>query len=430
MHQTSTVTKQAEFLGVSQREHDHSTLGIGPRENSAQHLINVGLCALATLLVLATPSILLPMMYSEIARDTGWSFAQVTAFSALKFFSGAIASLVVSAIVVRISAKAILLTGVTASGAALFCFRAEQTPELFQALGFTLGAASIATSLSCKVLLGYWFKAHLGKAVGTAFLGGSIGGVCIPVLGLWLVDLLGWQLTGALFGAVLLFGVAPLIYFFLKERPDGASTQDSKASLGITTPSFSAIQRTLLTDPRVVALLFAQFLIGSVDYALLAHTPLLLELDGNLDRETIGIGISLMMVASIPGKLCFGWLYDRFAIPGVALCWGLGSLSALLALQSGSSTMLLLFCVLRGIVHGGVLISAPSIALHTVGAQRSVQLVCILSFANLMGAALGTWVLARVQLATGSYDAALWGLCLAGTGASFIACCCARRNGA
>jgi sugar phosphate permease len=427
MHRPTTATKQTGFLDSAQPGQPEKLLDTGPRESSSQHFINVGLCALATLFVLATPSVLLPMMYSEIARDTGWSFTQITAFSALKFFSGAIASLVVSAIVMRISAKSILLAGVTASGAALFCLGAELTPELFQALGFTMGAASIATSLSCKVLLGYWFKANLGKAVGTAFLGGSIGGICIPILGLWLVDLLGWQLTGALFGAILLIGVAPLIYFFLRERPDASVNAQQKASIAKTTLSFSAMQKTLLTDRRVMALLLAQLLVGAVDYALLAHTPLFLELDGGLDRATIGIGMSLLMVASIPGKLGFGWLYDKYAIPGVAFCWGLGALASLLALQSGGTAMLLAFCVLRGIVHGGVLISAPSIALHTVGTERGVQLICMLSFANLMGAAIGTWGLARVQLATGAYDAGLWAVCLAGVAASMIACFCSQR---
>lgn len=400
-----------------------------PTRQCRQGVVNVSLCALATLFVLSTPAVLLPMMYSEIANDTNWSFSQITAFSALKFLSGAIASLVVSAIIVQISAKTILLVGVTASGGALFCLGAIQTPGTFQALGFTMGAASIATSLACKVILGYWFRANLGKAVGVAFLGGSIGGMLLPVIGLWLIELMGWQMTGSLFGALLLVIVAPLVYFFLQERPRDLPLVTAQAETVTSSPTAPMMQRALLRDPRILALLLAQCLIGAVDYALLAHTPLLLELDAGLDRSTIGIGMSLLMAASIPGKLGFGWLYDKYAIRGVALCWGLTSLATLLALYSGGTAALLAFCVLRGLVHGGVLISAPSIALHAVGTERGVRLICLLGFANLMGAAIGTWALAQVQLTTGSYDMALWALFVAGAIASLAGYLCSRKLG-
>ena len=249
----------------------------------------------------------------------------------------------------------------------------------------------------------------------------------MPVVGVWLISLLGWQMTGALFGALLLIFVAPMIYFFLQEHPgslriDVAQTETMAQQLTVSEP-----QRPLLRDRRILALLFGQFLIGAVDYALLAHTPLLLELDAGLDRSTIGLAMSLLMVAGIPGKLGFGWLYDKYAIRGVAFCWFLGALAALLTLLGDGIVILLAFCVLRGLVHGGVLISAPSIALHTAGTKRGVKLICILSFCNLIGAAIGTWALAQVQLATDSYDMALLALFVSGVIASLIACFCARK---
>jgi len=386
-----------------------------------QSWLNVALCALITFLVLSTPAILLPVMYSSIVDDTGWSLSQVTMFSSLKFLSGAIASLVISTIIVKVSAKKILLSGVTLSGLALLSLGRGVSPGEFQVLGFVLGAASIATSLACKVILGYWFKVNLGKATGLAFMGGSVGGVTLPLLALPLIDSLGWQWTGAIFGLVLLVIVAPLTAVLLVEKPD-SGTQEQKTTRLSRKDSLESesSSRALLRDQKLRALLFAQFMIGFVDYAFFAHTPLFLELEAGLELSLATVGMSVMMLASMAGKVGFGALYDRYDLRGVTACWWLATLGVAAAFPVAGTATLLVFALLRGFSHGGAMISGPSIALHTFGPTLAVRVVCYLSVANMLGASIGTSIIAYIRDVTGSYDVALQSLLALGTVASLI----------
>ena len=386
-----------------------------------QSWLNVALCGLITFLVLSTPAILLPVMYSSIVKDTGWSLSQVTMFSSLKFLSGAIASLVISTIIVKVSAKIILLTGVTLSGLALLNLGAEVSPSKFQALGFVLGAASIATSLACKVILGYWFQANLGKATGLAFMGGSVGGVTLPLLALPLIDSLGWQWTGAIFGLLLLVIVAPLTAVLLVEKPDsGIQEQITTELFGEDSFESERSSLALLSDPKLQALLFAQFMIGCVDYAFFTHTPLFLELEAGLGLSLVAVGMSVMMLASMVGKIGFGALYDRYALRGVTICWWLATMGVASAFPVAGAATLLVFALLRGLSHGGAMVSGPSIALHTFGPALAVRVVCYLSVASMLGASIGTSIIAYIRHVTGSYDMALLSLLALGTAASLI----------
>lgn len=359
------------------------------------------LCSLATFLVLAAPSVLLPVMYGAIMEETGWTYAQVTSVSSLKFLSGGITALLIGLSVKRVAGKKIMIFGAVTSGLGMLGMGLPMTPTLFQLLGFLLGIGSITTALACKVILSNWFRAHLGRAMGLAFVGGSLGGVALPIIGVPLIDHLGWQATAAVFGAVIICVVMPAIALFVQEHPPAP---ESQSAIGEPADTSEDLAFSLTKSPTFWWICCAQFFVGFVDQGLLAHTPLFLERDAGLGLSVAAAGTSAMMLAGVLGKLGFGALYDKIGMRGVALCWWTLVVGSLLGFGVAGAATMTAFVVIRGIAHGGVLIAAPSIALFNFPGRDAARVICFLSVGNMAGAGMGTTSIALMRDLTGSYQ--------------------------
>jgi len=366
---------------------------------------NVAVCSVTIFFVLSAPAVLMPVMYSSIMHEMEWSYREVTSFSSWKFLSGALTSLALSIIIGRVSVKVITLVGISLSGVTLLCVQFADTIATFYMFGFLLGISAITTTITCKVLLSLWFKTHLGRAVGIAFAGGSIGGVAVPIIGALLLESIGWRMTAAMFGIIILALVLPLVAFVIRENPDelNPSLPVSKEASGKepthTGPELSDILKT----KTFWLILFAHFLVGGADYAVLEHTALFIEKDANLSKTMAASALSIVMLASIFGKIGFGWLYDRISMRGIAVCWWSLALGIALALPVSGVITMTAFAVFRGVSHGGIMIDAPLLALHNFGTRSLAKLVCYISVANMLGASLGTTLIGYARDATGSY---------------------------
>ena len=373
----------------------------------------VAICATAIFFVLSAPAVLMPVMYGSIMDQTGWSYGQVTAFSSWKFLSGAITSLILGFIIDFIRIKIVAVAGACLSGLSLLAMQFVDSPTIFYLLGFAIGTSAVVITICCKGLLSHWFNEDLGLAVGVAFTGGSIAGVLVPLVSVVLLEAIGWRNTAAFFGAATLIFVVPVISLFLREKPgegpvesfgDHDSNQLVHDAQGTGGSIFIAqpIDK-IVTGSTFWKLMFAHFLVGGVDYALMEHTALYIEKDAGLGKSVAAGAITIIMLAGMCGKIGFGWLYDRFSMHGIAFCWWSLALGVVLAFPVSGTITLTLFAIVRGVSHGGVMIDPPSLVLHNFGTRALAKLVSFLSFANMLGAALSTTLIGYIRDATGSY---------------------------
>ena len=357
-------------------------------------------------MVLSTSAILLPVLYSSIIEDTGWTHGEVTSLSSMQFIAGASTALVVGLTISVARAKVVLMVGVIFNGVAFVTLGLPISLNVFQTLGLALGVGSLCTAIACKAVLSAWFSSHLGKAVGFAFLGGSIGGFVFPYVALSLGARFGWQWTCIAAGVTTLTIAAPLLALFLKPAPFSDNGSQSRVHMyGRSLEShrdLSKRERNVLA-----AILIAQFLVGFVDLGLLVHTPLFLEEVTGLGRTPAAAGTSALMLASIFGRVGFGWLYDKYSMRCVALCWWALAVGVLLSFKVTGPVALAAFAIARGLTHGGVIVASAVIAAHNFDRPFVARAIAFQSVASMSGAATGTWLIAVLRDATGTYNVSL-----------------------
>src|SRR5690606_19264277 len=102
-----------------------------------------------------------------------------------------------------------------------------------------------------------------------------------------------------------------------------------------------------------------------------------------------------------------GWFYDRFSIRGIALFYLLLGVSVLLALPVAGVGSLLLFIVVRGIAHGGLIVDVPILTKHYFGMERIGMTIGIMSVCVNLGYAAGPPIFGWLADTYGSFSVGL-----------------------
>lgn len=363
--------------------------------------------------LLSIPSVLLPLMYSSIMDEFRWSLSDISSFSSWKFLSGALTSLLLGAIFDKIKLKVIVSVGAVMSGLSLVSMMFVELLWVFYIIGFVLGITSVIAAVSCRVLLGRWFSGTLGRVVGVAFTGGSIGGAITAILGEFLIVTTGWQITAAIFGTVIITMVLPLFWILASDHPRNYR-KSVEAEHGHRLSGQDVKQDTyfneLIKTRTFWLLMLAHFFVGCVNHTLMEHTPIFIERDLGFSAFIVAGSVSIAMLVSIAGKIGFGWLFDRYSMLGVAACWWLLGVAVLIATVISGPLTVTLFMLLRGAAHGGILVGSPCIALHNFGAASIAKTVSLFSVSSMLGAAFGTTTAGHLHELTGSYQVPFIGL--------------------
>lgn len=126
----------------------------------------------------------------------------------------------------------------------------------------------------------------------------------------------------------------------------------------------------------------------------------------------VGIAISSYHLASMVSRVLFGRFLDRFSIDGALAGYALISLSALLAFGVTGAATAILFALIRGFAHGGLIVSIPVLARHRFGHEGLGTIIGVLISLTTTGLATGNIVLARLYTVTESYTQGLIVFCL------------------
>jgi MFS family permease len=131
-------------------------------------------------------------------------------------------------------------------------------------------------------------------------------------------------------------------------------------------------------------------LVSAVDQALMQNYVSFLRFDKGMDlRTTISWAGALGGVIAIVAKIGSGWFFDRFSIRGIALFWFLLAVSIFLGLPVAGVGTLLLFIVVRGIAHGGLIVDVPVLTKHYYGMERIGMTMGILAACVNLGFMIG-----------------------------------------
>lgn len=349
---------------------------------------------------LAGVSMMMPIMYNTIARDMGWTVAQTTSFMAIKSVVSAVGGLFAGGLIVRFGLKRVFLPAIIAVGVSTALLYFVSSLPLYYALAATSGFASILALITIQVTLARWYSASLGRITGFAMLGGAVAGLVVPVATTVGLSHLGWHVTAGIAGLVVLVGVGGAVNFLVHESPETYGYTSSELDPGKarapragavpgvpfdTGEDFAAFKRSR----PFLLLILAAAMSGVISNSINEYIPLFIERHTSLGAYVAAMGFTIVLVISGVGKIVFGWVYDRLSTRGVALCWALCGVAALLTFPLSGMVTFVLFTVVRGVSHGGVVVQAPVLARHIYGVRPLPQVISLLNAAFHLGAATG-----------------------------------------
>lgn len=367
---------------------------------------NVGIGFAIWTLIVVMPATLMPILYGPIIDETGWSRGQVTAFSSFKFGVGAALAFFLGHIIDRVGLRQVMLVGLGGTGVAIASLLFVDSLWAYYAAAALLGGSILCCITSIKVLISRWFSGRLGFAIGLALTGAGIAGLVVPMAATALNQAFGWRMTAGIMSLTIFLFLIPLYLLRARETPHEGFTAEmlDPAPGGGTAqvppgPEFNS----LLTTRAFWIVAFAHVIVGAVDHAMVDHLPLFLDRDAHLGPTLAAVGFTVMIVAGALGKLGFGWLFDRFSIKSVALCWASMAVGILLAFPVSGLTTFVAFTLARGASHGGVLVDVPICAKHLFGLRSLSKTIAIFGAANSLGGAIGTGAVGFAHDAMGSY---------------------------
>lgn len=364
-------------------------------------------------IALAGISMMMPVMYSNIAAETGWSVAQTTSFMVIKSAVSAIAGLFAGGLFVRFGIKRVYLPSVWAVGLSSMALYAVDSLWQYYALAAISGFASILCLVAIQVTLARWFEARLGRATGVAMLGGAAAGAVVPLATAWGLENFGWQATAGMAGLIVLVTLTLVVMFLVHEKPEDygytAEELDGEARAPGETGEAPVARdpgpefRDVMRSRPFMLLVVATALSGVISNGINEYIPLFIERQTDLGSYMAALGFTIVIVLSGLGKLIFGWLFDRFSTRGVAICWALCGIAVLLAFPVSGIVTFALFTVVRGLSHGGIVVQAPILARHVFGVRSIAQLIAVLNATFHIGAAAGIGLIGLAVDWTGGF---------------------------
>lgn len=340
----------------------------------------------------------LPFFFDFWVTDFGWNRATVTSGNlAGKVIIGPLFGFLAGWIVDKFGPKKLMIFGITICGVAviglsrmtsLFEF---YTMYLLMALGYMCGGP-----LPNQVLTSRWFTASRGKAMGIAYLGIGVGGMLVPQIAKWLNMQMDWR-SSLVFLGVLMIVIALPMALFVKENPAGFSKVTKTGEPKIP------FKNILKNKSFYLLVIGSMCSIGAVA-GVSQNLKLFFSLDLKFTQGEAANIISLVLAASILGRLLMGWLSDRYPKKYVMmLIYSLVSAAILLLYFASTPGVIYLFALIFGIGLGGDYMIIPLMAAELFGVKVMGRVMGLILTVDGLGEAFGPILAGGLRDHSGSY---------------------------
>lgn len=353
----------------------------------------------------SAPAFALPFLFSEVINEFGWSREEATLLASAKYFTGAIAALLVGRFVDFTGSRLALIATLSMGGFALLSFLWVPSLEMYYLVGVLMGLAGPGAMVAVKVLVSRVFNASQGTATGIALLGTSVGSVIVPIVISLLISEYGWRLAFAYLSIGIWAITMPMLLFFFPGEA-GAPRKAAPPAPGVKAEKTGLIEALRLAKHHPFWLLAgALFFAALVDQAFIQHQVLIFS-DLGMSREMAALAISAMGIVGIACRVVAGNMLDSKSNKGLAFLYATLTLASLLAFYLVNPVILVAYVALRAIGHAAVLVDTTVMSKHVFGLANFGTVVGVYTAIVSLGYATGPWLMSRLYDMTGGYSAA------------------------
>jgi MFS family permease len=352
------------------------------------------------------PAFSLMFIYAGAVEEFGWTREQATLLASYKFVTAAAAGLLVGRLLDILQPKYVVAAAAVCGSVALGCLLFVDALPAYYAVGVMLGVNAGGMTVAMKVLVCRIYERSAGTALGLVLTGTSAAGVVLPLCVAPMMQTIGWRPAMAVMSLGTWLVGLPCWFGLFRLRPELAARLSApRRSASVPTLGSGSWRHVqALARTRTFWMITGAIFLGSaVDQGLLQNQVLFLKNDRGLSLESVAWATSLLAGLGVVAKIAFGWLYDRWSIRGIVLCYALLCCSVLLTFTVVGTASMLLFVAIRGLAHGGLIVDVPVLTKHYYGPENLGLNLGLFTLVINLGYAVGPPVLAGFADRTGSY---------------------------
>ena len=356
----------------------------------------------------------LPFFYDFIMKEFGWTRTIVTSGNAYsKILVAPLFGFFAGWLIDKYGPRKMLMAGAIMGGAALIGLAFMSSLWMFyffyvfNAIGYVFGGP-----LPCQVLISRWFEKNRGKAMGIAYLGIGTGGVIVPQLSAGLEKGFGWHYALMGIGILMIVIAFPLAFFLKDPGMDAESVSKDKPSVPV-----GDILKSRNFYLLAIGSMCSIAAVGGTNQ----HLKLYLR-ELNFSQSGSANIMSLVLFASLAGRVLMGWLSDIFPRKYVMILIYLIVASAIpFLLLPEFPGRIYIFAVIFGIGLGGDYMIIPLMAGDLFGVRTLGRIMGIVLVADGIAEATSPMMVSYLFDGTKSYISGFIVLiCVALAGAFFV----------
>ena len=344
--------------------------------------------------------------FEPIAKETGWSYTQISIAASLRSLVLAILAPIMGFLVDRFGPRKLIFCGTLTMGFGfILVSQANSLARFYGAFALLTLGESTCTSTVLVTTVATWFKKNVGKALGIMACGFGVSGILIPPI-VQFIGLYQWRTTLIIIGlGMWLLGIP--LSFLVRNKPEqyGYLPDGELSVKQVSTPESQDKEigfKEALRNRNFWYLSIAEALRMMVCLAVITHVmPYLSSL--NISRSKAALVATSIPLLSIIGRLGFGWLGDvfdkRYVMAGAYSLVGIG----ILAFSYAQTTWLIFpFLVFYPLSWGAVVLRGAIIREY-FGMAFFGKIFGIMMGIAAIGGIVGPFLAGRTYDTLGSY---------------------------
>jgi predicted MFS family arabinose efflux permease len=354
---------------------------------SSLHYAGWGVVAAAFAGVMVSFAPIVPYTFSlflsPLHAAFGWKREAIGGTFALAAITVALVSPAIGLLLDRLPPRRIILPSILVFALALASLsRLGPNIRQFYLTFFVLGLVANGTAQFAytRTVLS-WFYKRRGLALALVLTGSGVGSILIPPLTQWTIEHHGWRSAYLMLGGIGLLGI-PLTALLVRNRRDAVVVADHAAG------SSTTVAAALRSGPFWI-LAFIIMLSAFSENGLVTNLAAILTEHGVM-AQTAAFALSVRGGAGIIGRLCIGFLIDRFSPQRIqTFVLLLSAVGALVLAFAHTTPVVLLGAAVLGVGLGSEADVAPYLLAHYFGRKHFSVLYGLTWTAYAIGGATG-----------------------------------------